>query len=64
MNQMDNAVFAATVQHIRDRFPVSGVANKAGVKLSRAGREWKGCCPFHPDKSPSLTIYADDRRFQ
>jgi len=64
MGQMDNATFAATVQHVRDRFPLSGVASKAGVKLARAGREWKGCCPFHPDKSPSLTIYADDRRFQ
>ena len=49
---------------IRDRFPLSGVAAKAGVKLARAGREWKACCPFHPDKSPSFTIYADDRRFQ
>ncbi|WP_260598299.1 DUF7146 domain-containing protein [Sphingomonas endolithica] len=49
---------------IRDRFPVSGVAAQAGVKLQRAGRELKGCCPFHPDKSPSFTIYADDRRFQ
>lgn len=49
---------------IRDRFPVSGVADQAGVKLVRAGRELKGCCPFHPDKSPSFTIYADDRRFQ
>jgi DNA primase len=49
---------------IRDRFPVSGVATQAGVKLKQAGREWKGCCPFHPDRSPSFTIYADDRRFQ
>ncbi len=65
MNErMDSAAFAAITQQIRDRFPVSGVASKAGVKLARAGREWKGCCPFHPDKSPSLTIYADDRRFQ
>ncbi|RYE91820.1 MAG: hypothetical protein EOO77_47660, partial [Oxalobacteraceae bacterium] len=61
---MDSAAFAAAVQQVRDRFPVSGVANRAGVKLSRAGREWKGCCPFHPDNSPSFTIYADDRRFQ
>lgn len=49
---------------IRSRFPVSGVASQAGVKLHRAGRELKGCCPFHPDRSPSFTIYADDRRFQ
>ncbi|WP_267386174.1 CHC2 zinc finger domain-containing protein [Sphingomonas sp. GC_Shp_3] len=47
---------------IRDRFPVSGVASKAGVKLHRAGNEWKGCCPFHQDRTPSFTIYANDRR--
>ncbi len=64
MAQMDSAAFAAITTQIRERFPVSGAANKAGVKLSRAGREWKGCCPFHPDNSPSFTIYADDRRFQ
>lgn len=65
MNErMDPTAFAAVAQQIRDRFPISGIATKAGVKLARAGREWKGCCPFHPDKSPSLTIYADDRRFQ
>ncbi|MEG3166403.1 CHC2 zinc finger domain-containing protein [Sphingomonas sp. PB2P19] len=64
MPQMDNAAFAAIVQQVRDRFPVSGVATKAGVKLHRAGREYKGCCPFHPDRTPSLTIYAHDRRFQ
>ena len=39
-------------------------ARQAGVKLQRAGREFKGCCPFHPDRSPSFTIYRDDRRFQ
>jgi DNA primase len=55
---------AALCADIRDRFPVSGIAQQAGVKLIRAGRELKGCCPFHPDRSPSFTIYADDRRFQ
>lgn len=49
---------------IRDRFPISGVARQAGVKLTRTQRELKGCCPFHPDRSPSFTIYSDDRRFQ
>ena len=62
--RIDSAAFSALTQQIRDRFPVSGVASKAGVKLVRAGREWKGCCPFHPDRSPSFTIYADDRRYQ
>jgi DNA primase len=43
---------------------LSAAAREAGVKLVRAGREWKACCPFHADRSPSFTIYAGDRRFQ
>ena len=32
------------------------------VKLLRAGREWKACCPFHQEKTPSFTI-NDDKGF-
>src|SRR5829696_8370740 len=32
------------------------------VKLLRAGREWKACCPFHNEKTPSFTI-NDDKGF-
>lgn len=34
------------------------------VKMQRAGREWKACCPFHADKTPSFTIFDGGRRFQ
>lgn len=60
--RLDTNALASVVASIRDRFPLSGVAAKAGVKLQRAGREWKACCPFHPDRTPSFTIYQDDRR--
>lgn len=60
--RIDDAELSRVVTSIQDRFPLSGVAAKAGVKLQRAGREWKACCPFHPDRTPSFTIYADDRR--
>jgi DNA primase len=60
--RMDSAELARIVAGIRDRFPLSGVASKAGVKLHRAGNELKACCPFHADRTPSFTIYADDRR--
>lgn len=62
MARIDNADLARIVAGIRDRFPLSGVASKAGVKLHRAGNELKACCPFHADRTPSFTIYADDRR--
>ncbi|UZK64641.1 DUF7146 domain-containing protein [Sphingomonas sp. M1-B02] len=47
---------------IRDRVSLASIA-AASLKLIRAGREWKACCPFHADRTPSFTIYAGDRRF-
>ena len=32
------------------------IAN-ATVKLIKAGHEFKACCPFHSDRTPSLTLY-------
>lgn len=32
------------------------------VKLIRAGREFKACCPFHDDRNPSFTV-NDDKGF-
>lgn len=48
---------------IRAANPLPSIA-AATVKLQRAGNEWKGCCPFHADRSPSFTIYSGGERFQ
>ena len=32
------------------------------VKLLHAGREWKACCPFHDEKTPSFTV-NDEKGF-
>ncbi len=29
------------------------------VRLARSGKQWKGCCPFHGEKSPSFYVYDD-----
>ena len=29
------------------------------VKLEREGRDWKGRCPFHAEKTPSFHVYED-----
>lgn len=31
------------------------------VRLERRGQTWKGHCPFHEDKDPSLVVYGNAR---
>ena len=49
------------LDELRARVSVSGVVGRR-VKLSRAGREMKGCCPFHNEKTPSFYV-NDDKGF-
>jgi DNA primase len=46
---------------IRARLGLSDVVGKR-VRLIRAGREFKGCCPFHQEKSASFYV-NDDKQF-
>lgn len=41
---------------IRDAYPLSGVVGAAGVRLKKEGREYKACCPFHNEKTPSFSV--------
>jgi DNA primase len=51
----------AWLDELRARTVLSGVISPS-VKLLRAGREWKACCPFHNEKTPSFTV-NDDKGF-
>jgi DNA primase len=44
---------------LRARITLSTLVQRT-VKLTRAGREWKGCCPFHDEKTPSF--YVNDQK--
>ena len=46
---------------LRDRLTLSEIVGRK-VKLTRAGREHKGCCPFHHEKSPSFYV-NDEKQF-
>lgn len=43
------------LDELRARITLSSVIMRT-TKLTRAGREWKACCPFHNEKSPSFTV--------
>lgn len=49
------------LDEIRARTHLSALVGKS-VKLTKAGREFKGCCPFHNEKTPSFYV-NDDKGF-
>ncbi|WP_114226421.1 MULTISPECIES: DNA primase [Sphingomonas] len=49
----------AFLDELRARTLLSAVVAPQ-VKLTRAGREFKGCCPFHDEKTPSF--YVNDEK--
>ncbi|URD61304.1 DNA primase [Sphingomonas sp. KRR8] len=49
----------AFLDELRARTLLSAII-ASQVKLTRAGREYKGCCPFHDEKTPSF--YVNDEK--
>ena len=49
------------LDELRARTSLSGVIGRT-TRLTKAGREFKACCPFHNEKSPSFTV-NDDKGF-
>lgn len=49
------------LDELRARVPISSLIGRA-VKLTKAGREFKACCPFHSEKTPSFTV-SDEKGF-
>ncbi|MCB9982153.1 MAG: DNA primase [Rhodospirillales bacterium] len=49
------------LDEIRGRLTLSDIIGRR-VNVQRAGREFKACCPFHHEKTPSFTI-NDDKQF-
>ncbi len=50
-----------TKEEIKTKLNLSEVVGSK-VKLQKAGREFKACCPFHNEKSPSFYV-NDDKQF-
>jgi DNA primase len=48
----------AFLDELRARTPLAAVIGRR-VRLARSGRNLKGCCPFHGEKTPSFYVYED-----
>ena len=49
------------LDELRARVTLSGVIGRT-TRLQKAGREFKACCPFHNEKTPSFTV-NDEKGF-
>ena len=50
------------LQELRDRVDVVAVVQRR-VGLKKSGRDWKGLCPFHGEKTPSFYVVPDKKIF-
>ncbi len=52
------ALPANFLDELRARTPLPALIGRR-VRLARSGRQWRGCCPFHGEKTPSFYVYDD-----
>jgi DNA primase len=48
------------IDQVRERADIVEVIGE-NVRLKRAGRQWRGLCPFHEEKTPSLYVDPDKK---
>jgi len=52
----------STIHEIRSRGDIVALVSRY-VELKQAGRNWKGLCPFHNEKTPSFNVNPDRQIF-
>src|SRR5918998_6194607 len=51
-----------TVREVRERTDIIELIG-GYVGLKKAGRSYKGLCPFHQEKTPSFVVFPDSQNF-
>lgn len=53
----------ATLDEIRERTDIVELISSYGIAVRRAGADYKACCPFHHEKTPSFSIRQSVGRY-
>ncbi len=51
-----------SVEQIKDRLDIVDIIGQT-VQLRKAGRSFKGLCPFHQEKTPSFIVFPESQTF-
>lgn len=53
-----------TIDEIIRSVNIVDIIQQSGVSLKRAGKIFKGCCPFHGEKTPSFVVYESTQSYK
>ncbi|OQY46890.1 MAG: DNA primase [Anaerolineaceae bacterium 4572_78] len=54
-------IFVSVVEEIKSRLDITDLIVSYVPSLKKAGRIYKGLCPFHTEKTPSFVVYPDSQ---
>jgi DNA primase len=58
-----NHIPSEIIDEVRQRNDIAEVIMECGVPLKLSGKNYKACCPFHDEKTPSFTVSSEKQMF-
>jgi len=52
------------IEELKKSIDLVALVESRGIQLKKNGKGYKGLCPFHEDKTPSLSINPDTNLWQ